>query len=72
MGNFTNTTFEIDGKVATLTLNRPEALNSMTFDLIYEIQDALKIIDEKMRTLSSFTPVAISIPSTVFATAASP
>ena len=46
MGNFTNTTFEIDGKVATLTLNRPEALNSMTFDLMYEIQDALKIIDE--------------------------
>ncbi len=47
MGEFKNIIFEVDDKVATLTLNRPQALNAMTFDLMYEIQDALNIIEKE-------------------------
>lgn len=38
--------FETFGKVATLSLNRPEALNALTFDMMDEVQDALDFVEE--------------------------
>lgn len=41
MGNFTNIHFEVEEGIATLTLNRPQALNALTFALMGEVLTAL-------------------------------
>ncbi|MBT3535341.1 MAG: crotonase [Rhodospirillaceae bacterium] len=53
MSDFKDIIFEIDDGVATLTLNRPDALNALTFDMMYEVQEALKLIeaDSSIRAL---------------------
>src|SRR5436190_19911446 len=39
--------YEIDGKtaVATITLNRPERLNALTFEVYTELRDAFRALD---------------------------
>jgi len=39
--------FEIKNKVATLTLNRPQALNALTIDMFKEINDALDFCEKE-------------------------
>jgi E-phenylitaconyl-CoA hydratase len=39
--------FEVDGHVATITLNRPDKLNAMTNDMYDSISDYLREIDER-------------------------
>ena len=46
MSDYKDILFEIEDQVATLTLNRPDALNALTFDMMYEAQDALAHIEE--------------------------
>ena len=41
MSSFKDILFEVQDRVATLTLNRPEALNALTFDMLYEVQAAV-------------------------------
>jgi len=41
MSDFQNILFVVEDGVATLTLNRPQALNALTLDLMYEVQEAL-------------------------------
>jgi enoyl-CoA hydratase/carnithine racemase len=41
----TSTTFEIDGAVAILTLNRPEARNAMTWEMYDAVVDACERVD---------------------------
>lgn len=38
--------FSLEGHVATLTLNRPEAMNALTLEMMDEIRDALAVIEE--------------------------
>ncbi len=38
--------FEVADGVATLTLNRPQTLNALTFAMMFEVQDALARIEE--------------------------
>ena len=38
----TNTTYEKDGSIACITLNRPEKLNALSEDLQIEVRDALE------------------------------
>ncbi|MBL4906233.1 MAG: enoyl-CoA hydratase/isomerase family protein [Sneathiella sp.] len=45
MNKYKNILFEVDEGVATLTLNKPETLNALTFDMMYEVQDALSHIE---------------------------
>ena len=53
MSSFKDILFEVQDRVATLTLNRPEALNALTFDMMYEVQEALSRIenDNEIRAL---------------------
>ncbi len=53
MSDFKDIIFETEDGVATLTLNRPDALNALTFDMVYEVQDALARIeaDHSIRAL---------------------
>lgn len=46
MGNYEEILFKVEGKVAVITLNRPEALNSLTLQLMAEVQDALSRVEE--------------------------
>ena len=45
--------YQSDGKVARLTLNRPEVYNALNDQLTFELQDALKVIqaDEGCRVV---------------------
>ncbi len=43
---YDNILLEERGAVAILTLNRPQTLNALTFDMMYEVQDALAYIEE--------------------------
>lgn len=45
MGDFKNILFERVGPVAVLTLNRPQALNALTFDMVREVQEALEQVE---------------------------
>ena len=45
MNDFKNILFDVDGQVATVTLNRPETLNALTFDMMDEVHDALARIE---------------------------
>lgn len=38
--------FEVENGVATITLNRPDRLNAMTYDLMIGVQDALKVVSD--------------------------
>ena len=40
-----HTTFEIDGALATLTFNRPEARNAMTWDMYHALVAACDRVD---------------------------
>ena len=53
MSGFKDILFEVREGVATLILNRPEALNALTFDMMYEVQEALSRIesDKEIRAL---------------------
>ncbi|QHE87864.1 enoyl-CoA hydratase-related protein [Hydrogenophaga sp. BPS33] len=42
---FTHILFDQVGAVAVLTLNRPEALNALTFDMMREVQTALELVE---------------------------
>lgn len=44
--DFTTITYDIDGPVATITLNRPDVLNAISRQLEDELSDALRIADE--------------------------
>ena len=47
-------TLNVEGRVATLTINRPEARNAMSLDLLADFHkqlDALAPMDEPTRTL---------------------
>ena len=41
----THTTYESDGPIATLTFNRPEARNAMTWDMYQALVDACDRVD---------------------------
>lgn len=45
MNDFKNILFDVDDQVATVTLNRPETLNALTFDMMDEVHDALARIE---------------------------
>ncbi len=49
MNDFKNILFDVDGQVATVTLNRPETLNALTFDMMNEVHDALARIEADRR-----------------------
>lgn len=53
MTSFSHILFESDDGVATLTLNRPEALNSLTLDMMTEVSQALAQVesDRSIRAL---------------------
>ncbi len=53
MDDFESILFEIDGPVATVTLNRPETLNALTIDMMNEVKAALARIesDREIRAL---------------------
>ncbi|GLQ06358.1 enoyl-CoA hydratase/isomerase family protein [Sneathiella chinensis] len=46
MGTYENITVEREGAVAVLKLNRPEALNALTFDMMDEVQEAIAALNE--------------------------
>jgi len=48
MHAFEALTLDVDGPVATLTLNRPERLNALTRQLLREIVRACRVIDEEL------------------------
>jgi 2-(1,2-epoxy-1,2-dihydrophenyl)acetyl-CoA isomerase len=41
--------FDVDGSIATLTLNRPEALNALTFQMMDEIAAALTLVEREQK-----------------------
>ncbi len=45
MSGFKEIIFEVDDGVATITLNRPEALNALTLEMMFEVQEALAKIE---------------------------
>jgi len=45
MPDFENIIFELEDGVATLTLNRPQTLNALTFELMAEVRQALAEVD---------------------------
>jgi enoyl-CoA hydratase len=44
--DFENILFQVDGPVATVTLNRPKRVNALTDALFVELHTALKLVDE--------------------------
>ena len=58
--------YEVDGRVATVTLNRPEKLNAITPELQRELLDALAGPPTTRRSTSPScaAPVAASAPAT--------
>jgi enoyl-CoA hydratase len=50
---YTNILFDVDNNIATITFNRPKALNALNADLLDELNDALGKIDgdEEIRVL---------------------
>jgi enoyl-CoA hydratase len=50
---YANILFDVDNNIATITFNRPKALNALNADLLDELNDALGIIDgdEEIRVL---------------------
>lgn len=53
MARYTDILFEVDDRVATLTLNRPRTLNALTFGMMDEVQAALDEVksDRRIRAL---------------------
>jgi 2-(1,2-epoxy-1,2-dihydrophenyl)acetyl-CoA isomerase len=45
MSDFNDIIFETADGVATITLNRPQALNALTFEMMFEVQEALAKIE---------------------------
>lgn len=43
---YQNIIYEVDGPIASLTINRPERRNSVTLDTIAEIKDAVRCVNE--------------------------
>jgi enoyl-CoA hydratase/carnithine racemase len=44
--DFENVTVEIDGAIAVATLNRPQQLNSLSYDLVKDLSLAMQALDE--------------------------
>ncbi|HET9298279.1 MAG TPA: enoyl-CoA hydratase-related protein, partial [Candidatus Binatia bacterium] len=44
--DFENVTVEIDGVIAVVTLNRPQQLNSLSYDLVKDLSLAMQALDE--------------------------
>ena len=44
MTSYTQVAVEVDGAVGTVTLNRPDKLNSFTVDMVQELKDALTML----------------------------
>ncbi len=45
--DFSNILFEIKGRVAFLTVNRPKALNALNLDVLLEMQEAIGLVEEE-------------------------
>lgn len=48
MHSFDSLTLDVDGPLATLTLNRPTRLNALTRRLLREIVDVCRLVDEEL------------------------
>ena len=62
--------WNVDGKVGTLTINRPDRKNPLTFQSYAEIRDtfrALRYADD-VKTVVSRAPAAISARAATFTT----
>ncbi len=53
MEQYENILYEIDGSLATVTLNRPDSLNGITTPLMRELYDCLNVValDERVRVV---------------------
>ncbi|NLC36209.1 MAG: crotonase [Alcaligenaceae bacterium] len=49
MSEYTQIHFEIRDTIATITLNRPDALNALTFDLMAELRRAVETVNQDTR-----------------------
>ena len=57
--------WEVDGKVATVTLNRPERKNPLTLDSYAELRDTFRdlVYSDAIKTVVIPAPAAISAPA---------
>ena len=46
MSDFNNIVYEVENGRARITLNRPEKLNALSFDLLYELHEAMWEADD--------------------------
>ena len=54
---FKNLLFEVAGRVATVTFNRPSALNALNDDTLVDLDNALTEIEKMQRLKASFLQV---------------
>jgi enoyl-CoA hydratase/carnithine racemase len=44
--DYENVVVEIDGAIAVVTLNRPQQLNSLSYDLVKDLSSAMQTLDQ--------------------------